>query len=290
MIDLHCHLLPGIDDGAKDLETALVMAGMAVSDGITVAACTPHILPGVYNNSGPSIIAATGHLQHEINQAGIPLRLVSGADVHVAPDLVARFAQGLALTINRSRYLLLEPPHHVLPPRIEDHIFGLQTAGYVPIITHPERLSWIENHYPLIRRLVYSGNLMQLTAGSLMGRFGRRPRYWAERMLDDGLCHLLATDAHNVQQRAPRLSDAREVAARRLGDQEATNLVLTRPQAILDDVAPSRLPPPPQQHVPAPAKPGWSGWTALVRRLRRAGGPNAKNMREPPVPTRLSSL
>lgn len=269
MIDLHCHLLPGIDDGAKDLDAALEMARMAVADGITIVACTPHILPGVYNNSGPSIIAATARLQHEIDQAGIPLQLVSGADVHIAPDLAARLGEGLALTINRSRYLLLEPPHHVLPPRMEDHVFGLQTAGYVPIITHPERLSWIENHYPLIRRLVYSGNLMQLTAGSLMGRFGRRPRYWAERMLDDGLCHLLATDAHNSKQRAPQMSDAREFVARRLGAEEATNLVLRRPQAILENANPVELPPPAGAPLPAPTT---STWGSLFKRVRSLGG------------------
>jgi len=270
LIDLHCHLLPGLDDGAKDLNAALAMARMAAADGITTAACTPHILPGVYNNSGPAIIAATARLQHEIDQAGIPLQLVSGADVHIAPDLTVRLAGGQALTINRSRYLLLEPPHHVLPPRMEDHIFGLQTAGYVPIITHPERLSWTEKHYPLIQRLVYSGNLMQLTAGSLMGRFGRRAQYWAERMLDDGLCHLLATDAHDPQQRAPQLSDAREFVARRLGAEEASKLVLGRPHAILANANPIELPPPPGAPVPAPTR---STWGSFFKRVRSLGGP-----------------
>src|SRR6185312_1248210 len=149
MIDLHCHILPGIDDGAPDLATSLAMARLAVADGITVTACTPHILPGVYNNSGAMIGAAVARLRVALAEAEIPLRLVAGADVHVAPDLVAQLGAGSALTINGSRYLLLEPPHHVLPPRLEDHIFHLQTAGYVPILTHPERLSWIDAHYRL---------------------------------------------------------------------------------------------------------------------------------------------
>jgi protein-tyrosine phosphatase len=147
-------------------------------------------------------------LREAIAQAGMPLRLVSGADVHMATDLIARLRDGQALTLNDTRYFLLEPPHHVLPPRLEDHIFGLQAAGYVPILTHPERLSWVESHYGLIKRLVYNGVLMQLTAGSLIGRFGHRPRYWAERMLEDGLCHLIASDAHNIEQRHHALSNA----------------------------------------------------------------------------------
>lgn len=265
MIDLHCHLLPGIDDGAKSAEISLEMARIAVADGITTAACTPHILPGVYNNSGPAIRTAVAQLRKALARAGIPLVLVTGADVHIAPDLSVALKDGRALTINDSRYLLLEPPHHVAPPRLADHIFGLQAAGYFPILTHPERLSWIEGHYDLIKRLVYSGILMQLTAGSLMGSFGRRPRYWAERMLDDGLCHLLATDAHNTEQRAPRMSDAREVAAQRLGEGEAVNLVLARPQGILNDLAPSQLPPP-WRPATEPAAP--SPWTSLIRRVR----------------------
>jgi protein-tyrosine phosphatase len=242
LIDLHCHLLPGIDDGARNLEMALAMAHMASSESITTIACTPHILPGVYNNTGPAIRVAVARLRESISEAGIPIALVAGADVHIAPDLGVQLREGRVLTLNDSRYLLLEPLHHLLPPRLEDLIFGLQTAGYVPILTHPERLSWIEGRYDLIKRFVNNSVLMQITAGSLLGQFGRRPRYWAERMLDDGLCHLLATDAHDTERRAPRMAEARELAAQRLGRDEATNLVLRRPQGILNNLSPAELP------------------------------------------------
>jgi protein-tyrosine phosphatase len=275
LIDLHSHLLPGIDDGAKDLATSLAMARVAASDGISTIACTPHILPGVYNNSGPAIRRAVTQLAESIAKAGIPITLVTGADVHIAPDLDVQLRDGRALTLNNSRYLLLEPPHHVLPPRLEDLIFGLQAAGYVPILTHPERLSWVEGHYDLIRRLVSSSVLMQITAGSVMGRFGRGPRYWGERMLDEGLCHLLATDAHNTEQRAPRMAEARDLVAQRLGDDEAINLVLRRPQGILDNLSPAELPPLPQAQV-------WQArsgavepptlWTNILNRARRMAG------------------
>jgi protein-tyrosine phosphatase len=274
LIDLHSHLLPGFDDGSKDLAMSLAMARMAASDGISTIACTPHILPGVYNNSGPAVRQAVARLEESIAEAGIPVSLVTGADVHIAPDLDVQLRDGRALTLNDSRYLLLEPPHHVLPPRLEDLIFGLQAAGYIPILTHPERLSWLEGHYELIRRLVSSSVLMQITAGSVMGRFGRRPRYWAERMLDEGLCHLLATDAHNIEQRAPRMAEARDAVAQRLGDDEAINLVLRRPQGILNNLSPAGLPPLPQAE-------GWqqgSGveaptlWRNIVRRARRMAG------------------
>jgi protein-tyrosine phosphatase len=274
LIDLHCHVLPGIDDGAKDLKTSLAMARMACSDGVSTIACTPHILPGVYNNSGPAIRQAVARLRESFLEAGIPIRLVTGADVHIAADLDVQLGNGRALTLNDSRYLLLEPPHHQLPRRFSDLIFGMQAAGYVPIVTHPERLSWIEGHYDLVKRLVCNSVLMQITAGSLMGRFGRRPRYWAERMLDDGLCHLLATDAHDTERRPPRMAEARELVAQRLGRDEATHLVLTRPRGILNDLSPADLPPPlsaraPQTESDAEAV---SALGNILKRVRRMAG------------------
>jgi protein-tyrosine phosphatase len=271
MIDLHCHLLPGIDDGAKHLEMSLMMARMASSDGISTIACTPHILPGVYHNTGPAIRAAVAQLRESISEADIPVTLVTGADVHVVPDLGVQLREGKALTLNDTRYFLLEPPHHLLPPRLEDLIFGLQTVGYVPILTHPERLSWIEDHYDLIQRFAYNSVLMQITAGSLMGQFGRRPRYWAERMLDEGLCHLLATDAHNIDRRVPRMSEAHALVAQRLGEEEAANLVQRRPQGILNDLSPAELPAvvqPRAPQMPSPAKTA-STWSNIVKRVRR---------------------
>lgn len=242
MIDLHCHLLPGIDDGAPDLEVALAMARCAVDDGIQVLACTPHIYPGLYENDRSGIEAAVIALQAELDQQGIPLRLVSGADVHLAPDLIARLRAQEVPTLAGSRYLLLEPPHHVAPPRLEESVFQLMAAGFVPVITHPERLSWIETHYEIMCRLSHAGAWMQITAGSVTGRFGRRPKYWAERMLDEGRVDILATDAHHIHKRAPLLAEAREAAATRVGSDEAWHMVRTRPQGIIDDSAPMALP------------------------------------------------
>ena len=247
------------------------MARMASSDGITTIACTPHILPGVYNNTGPQIRAAVAALQQSISEAGIPITLVTGADVHIAPDLGIQLREGRVLTLNDSRYLLLEPPHHLLPPRLEDLVFGLQAAGYIPIITHPERLSWIEGGFDLIKRFVKNSVLMQITGGSLLGEFGRRPRYWAERMLDEGLCHLLATDAHKTDRRVPRLSEAYLLVAKRLGEEEAANLVQGRPQGILKDVRPAELPARLQartSQMPSRGKTATT-WSNIVKRVRR---------------------
>ncbi len=132
---------------------------------------------------------------------------------------------GRLLSIADSRYVLVEPPHHTAPPQLEDFFFNLVVAGYVPILTHPERLSWVPSRYEMIKRLVQGGVWMQLTAGSFAGAFGRNALYWAERMLDDGCVHLLASDAHDAERRPPDLAAGREMVAKRVGAEEAQCLV-----------------------------------------------------------------
>ena len=244
MIDLHSHLLPGIDDGARDDEMSLAMARMFLADGITTVACTPHILPGLYHNTGPDIRAAVTRLQHRLHQEGLGLELVCGADAHICPDFVQGLRSGHILSLADSRYVLVEPPHHTAPQRMENFFFDILVAGYVPILTHPERLTWINQHYDTVRRLAANGVWMQITAGSVTGAFGRNAQYWADRMLDEGLVHLLATDAHDVNRRIPNLSRGRDAAAKRVGDSEAEHLVKTRARGVLANEAPETLPAP----------------------------------------------
>jgi protein-tyrosine phosphatase len=257
MIDLHSHILPGVDDGAKDMEMALEMARIAVADGIHTMACTPHIYPGMYMNDAAGIALARARLQAELDERGIALKLVVGADVHLVPGLLDGLRAGLIPTLHGSRYLLLEPSHTTPPPRFEDLVFNLVAAGYTPIITHPERLTWIENHYPVFVRLIQQGAWMQLTAGAFTGVFGPRAKYWADRFVVDGHAHILATDAHSAGRRRPQLTPALEVVRRLVGVDAATQLVVNRPQAILDD----RVPVVPMVH---PAPKNETGW---LRRL-----------------------
>lgn len=258
-------MLPGIDDGAPDLDEALAMARVAVADGIAVTACTPHIYPGLYENDAAGIRAAIAEFRTALRAEGIALELVEGADTHLAPDLLQRLRAGTIPTLGGSRYFLFEPPHHVAPPRLEESVFNLVTAGYVPVITHPERLTWIDGHYPLFARLVQAGAWMQVTAGAITGRFGRRVRYWAERLLDDRLVHIVATDAHRRDKRPPLLAEAREAVVARLGEKEALNQVRVRPRGILDDLPPGELPALPEPAHNRPAKP------SLWRRVFGAG-------------------
>jgi len=241
MIDLHSHILSGLDDGAPDIAVSVEMARMAVADGITHMACTPHIFPGKYPNSSATILPAMHALQAVLDAQEIPLKLVCGADVHVAPDLVERLTGGEIPTLNNSRYFLLEPPHEVLPPKLEDLVVRLLEAGFVPVVTHPERLLWAGRHFDVIRRLADLGCLLQLTGGSILGGFGPSAKTLAERILKEGQAGFFASDAHGSSWRKPLLAKAFETVAGQVGEQEAEQLFRQRPAAILADAEPALL-------------------------------------------------
>jgi protein-tyrosine phosphatase len=242
MIDLHSHILPGIDDGARDLDAALDIARMAVDDGIEVMACTPHFMPGMYDNTAVDVRQRVADLNQHLIENNIDLALVTGCDAHIRPDFLSSLRNGEILTLHDSRYVLFEPPHNIMPQRLEDLLYNITIAGYVPILTHPERLKWIEQNYPVMEQLSKAGVWMQITAGSLTGRFGKRPQYWAQRMLAEGLVSILATDAHNTRSRPPLLAEGYELAKAELGMDEATHLVVTRPECILADMDVGQVP------------------------------------------------
>jgi protein-tyrosine phosphatase len=258
MIDLHSHILPCIDDGSNSLEMSLEMARIAVDDGITMMACTPHIYPGLYMNNTAGIEAARDALQASLDENGIALKLTTGADVHLVPGLLDGLRDGTVPTLHKTRYMLLEPSHHVAPPRFAESVFQLVAAGYVPVITHPERLTWVEDNYQVFVDLTKQGAWMQVTAGALTGLFGPRAKYWGERFLGEGLTHIIATDAHSSGRRVPVMSQARAIAERMLGKEEAQLLVEGRQTALLNDASPASVPALPASK---PAPKGW--WSRL---------------------------
>jgi protein-tyrosine phosphatase len=232
-VDLHCHLLPGIDDGARDLDAAVAMASLAVADGVRVIACTPHVIPGLYNFDSAFIAERVGALQAELLARGIDLLLVPGGDVHVVVDLPARLVDGRAPTLGASRFFLMEPPHDVCPPRLDRVVDRVLAAGFTPIVTHPERLAWVDRQERLMDDLHAAGCLFQITAASFTGRFGTQARERAGRYLSRGQVDLVASDAHDPVDRVPMLSRARTIVAGIVGEDAAEDMFCRRPAAIL---------------------------------------------------------
>lgn len=230
MIDLHTHILPGLDHGPSDWDEAVAMCRIAVADGITALAATPHVSE-IFPNSSQRIEAAIDELRGRLGEAGVPLAVVAGGDYHIRPDL----ARENVLTLGgNGRYFLLEFPYQLLPPRADAFIRVLLQRGLTPIVTHPERTISLQHDWRRLEPLVKEGALVQVTAGSLLGHFGRPAAAAAERFLKKGWVHLLASDAHWARERVPQLAEGRDAAARLLGTAGAQALVEANPRAILE--------------------------------------------------------
>lgn len=229
-------MLPGIDDGPQTLEGSLEMAKMAAADGITTTFCTPHIYPGLYENSAPNIRRAVANLQLILNDKGIRLALNYGADVHLVPEVQAGMESGRIPTLGGSRYLLLEPSHHVRPPGFGDAVFRIISSGVTPIITHPERLSWFGQHRDEFLALARGGAWLQVTSGALIGRFGEAAKRFSEQLVGEGWCDVLASDGHTTKRRAPVMSEARARAAALVGAEEAQRMTVGRQMFVLNNL------------------------------------------------------
>ena len=235
MIDLHCHILPGVDDGAKSLEESLLMARRAVEDGIHTIVATPHTLNGIYINSARKVTPKVASLQETLSKNHIKLQLYVGADVHLYPHMLELIESGDAGTINNARkYILLEFPSQVVPPKVKDEIFSLKLNGITPIISHLERNPVIQHNIDILYEFIRMGALCQVTAMSITGDFGGIAMQCAERLLRHRMVHVIASDAHSSESRPPVLSQAVEAAAEILENyDDAERMVTEVPAAIL---------------------------------------------------------
>ncbi|MFC5694236.1 tyrosine-protein phosphatase [Pseudomonas sp. GCM10022186] len=235
MIDLHNHLLPGIDDGAPDLEAALALARVAVQDGITHLVCTPHIHPGRYDNTPASIRGARDRFAVALKEQGIPLRVAAAAEVRFGVELMMGVGERSIPFLGQwlgHKVLLLEFPHEGIPFGAERLVTWLLQRRILPMIAHPERNKDIMRTPSRLKPLLELGCLLQVTAGSVVGRFGPAAEAIAHALLEQGVVTILASDAHNLQHRPPLLREGMERAARIVGEEKAESLVLHTPWEI----------------------------------------------------------
>ncbi|RZB30511.1 MAG: protein-tyrosine phosphatase [Desulfobacteraceae bacterium Eth-SRB1] len=236
MIDLHCHILPGIDDGPELLDESIEMCRIAVNDGISKVVCTPHHVTGKYNNNREKIIRCVDKLQASIDSEDIPLTLYPGCEIRLDDlDLVENIKAGELLTMNDSgRHIILELPNESLPRNIEKIISSLVFAGIIPIVAHPEKNHVIQKDPEIIYQLVRLGALAQLTSSSLTGRLGSRIKKFSVFLLEHNLVHMLVTDAHASRQRRPVLSEGLKRLKEIIGKKAAMGMVETVPEKILN--------------------------------------------------------
>ncbi len=234
MIDLHTHILPGLDDGPSDVEEALEMCRLAVADGVTTVVASPHMFNGMYDVARGDVLDGVSRLQGRLDAEGIPLRIVPGADVHAAPNLDTLVKEGYAMTIgDGGKYLMTELPQDVLPEGLSSLLFSIQLLGITPVISHPERNLEIQSDPMLLADLVEAGSLVQLTAASVTGGFGEPVRNCAHTLLEARLAHVVASDAHSPVRRRPGLSRAFAAVKELLSIEEAEDIFIHRPIRIL---------------------------------------------------------
>ena len=243
MIDLHTHILPGVDDGVKEEDEAVEFARAAFADGVRTLVATPHSKDGFFENGRAEVLAAVERLEGKLREAGIGLTLLPGAEVYVAPDLVERVKDGRALTLgDNGKTLLLELSLSQYPMELQNLVFSLRLAGLVVLFAHPERIRYFQEDVRRWEEMVRLGAYGQITTGSVLGTFGEDAQEFSELLLRRGLAHVLASDAHNLRGRPPILSRAVEAVAAIVGAEEARKMVSDRPRALLDGRDPE--PPP----------------------------------------------
>ena len=255
-VDMHCHLLPGIDDGARNWDESLAMARLAEADGIATVIVTPHQLGTYRSNDGRTVRARTAHLQEFLNQRDVDLRVLPGAEARIEPDLVGRIRAGEILTLaDRGRYVLLEMPHDVCLP-INGLLAELSRAGITGVLAHAERNMGIVAQPSLAESFVAAGCLLQVTAGSILGTFGKQIEETALRLIRQGMVHFVASDAHNAKSRRPLMRRAFDCLAEIVGHETAAVLCCHNPAALLDDGHIKSAPGRPQKTVLG----RWFGW------------------------------
>jgi protein-tyrosine phosphatase len=231
MVDIHCHILPGLDDGAKNLEVAVAMAEMAIEDGITHVIGTPHAHPE-FTFDPAAVAQRCDELQKMFEGR---LILGTGRDFHLSYENLSDIRMNPnRYTLNQKNYLLVEFADYSIPPSLDQALHNLQLAGLNPIVTHPERNPLIRSQPERLFKWLQQGCYVQVTAQSLLGKFGSAAQQISQEWLAAGAVHFIASDAHNVTSRPLRLKETYEWVAKTHGDDVARALLVDNPLAAFE--------------------------------------------------------
>ncbi|HET7844555.1 MAG TPA: CpsB/CapC family capsule biosynthesis tyrosine phosphatase [Xanthomonadales bacterium] len=235
MYDLHCHLLPAIDDGAQTEGEALALARAAVANGITHAVCTPHFHPGRFESSVADTHSRLTAFRAALARESIPLHVGVAGEVRAGPEAMVWAETGELPVLGRwngLRVVLLEFPHGSLPPGSDKLVAWLMRNGVQPLIAHPERNKDVIRRLDALSPLIAEGALLQVTADAVSGGFGPFAQQRAQELLERGWVTILASDAHNLEHRPPVLERGRAAAAEIVGEAESWRLVRDRPALL----------------------------------------------------------
>lgn len=261
MIDIHNHCLPGIDDGPRDWAGSVELCRAALDEGIDQIVATPHVLRGKWaNESHETIREMVDQLNDRLG--GSP-RILPGSEFYFAYDLLELLRSGKSIiSLNQGRYVLIEFPATSVPPMLDNIFFQAQIEGWIPVIAHPERNLEFQKHPELLEALVIRGARVQVTSGSIVGRFGKEAERCSRQWMQGELIHVVATDAHSLEKRPPVVTEARKRVVEWVGEARAAQLFDANPSAI---AANQRMPYDPEPEL-LPRLHWWQRW------LHRAEG------------------
>ncbi len=229
MIDIHSHILPELDDGSQSLRESLAMARMAVDSGVTAMVVTPHC----EGDRAREVRESWELLKEALEESEIPLKLYPGMEIFGTPNTVRYLQEGKLFTLNGSRYPLVEFSFRSDGEEETAILRSLRKAGYVPIVAHPERYSYVQRDPGLVNRWFQMGCCLQVNRGSLLGRFGRHARYVGMELVERGFASVVASDAHSSRQRTPWMEDIWNLLSRDISPLCARTLLKDNPQKIL---------------------------------------------------------
>lgn len=243
MIDIHCHLLPKLDDGPSSMEEALDMARAAVAEGIHTAIVTPHHANGRYDNEANTVLSGLSALASSLEEQQIPLTLLAGQEIRLYSELVSDLDKGCLLTLNRTRYMLIECSAHRIPAEFHDVVHELKVLGLTPVLAHPERNRELAKEPDKLYDLVASGVLSQITSHSLTGLFGPKVQKLALSFCKRNLAHFIASDAHNVDKRPFALNEAYRIIEQKVGASYEAGFKKNAEALVANESIPYREPP-----------------------------------------------
>lgn len=242
MIDIHSHILPGVDDGAQTERDSITMANEAVKQGIHTIIATPHHKNGSFDNIRDIIITQVNVLNDLFKQEDIPLTVLAGQETRINGNMVEDLNQNELLPLNDTKYLFVEFPHSSVPRYAKQMLFDIQVAGCIPIIVHPERNQELMDRPMKLYEFVQNGALTQVTAASVTGRFGKTIQKFTHQIIAANLTHFIASDAHNTTSRGFHMAEAYKVI-REMHGAEAEYLFLENSQLLVDNMNVNRVEP-----------------------------------------------
>lgn len=235
MIDIHSHILPNVDDGAKDIEESLAMARIYLDNKINKVIATPHYIDGFENCSKDKNIIALEKLKEALYKEGLNLDVYIGNEIYTSMDIVTLLDEERVATLNNSRYVLIEFPMFDIPIFIENIIYELLLKGYVPIIAHPERNKNIIENPNILYNLINKGAMAQLNLPSLEGKYGEKIKTTAEVLLEHNMIHFVGTDAHSKDRRTPNVKNSLHLLKNLVDCKTYDEITFLNPSKIIED-------------------------------------------------------